>query len=80
MEVRYRNGYYDTKAPDLLHGTPEGKVLEAQIASPQAGEIPVSVSTPYFYDEPGVARVNLACPFLVPPSILRSAKVFSIPT
>jgi hypothetical protein len=60
VEVRYRNGYYDTKAPDLLHGTPEGKVLEAQIASPQAGEIPVSVSTPYFYDEPGVARVNLA--------------------
>jgi hypothetical protein len=34
--------------------------LEARIDSPQAGEIPISVSTPYFYVEPGVARVNLA--------------------
>ena len=59
-EVRYRGGYFDTKSPDLLRGTPEGKVLEARIDSPQAGEIPVSVSTPYFYVEPGVARVNLA--------------------
>jgi hypothetical protein len=60
VEVRYRTGYYDTKSPDVLQGTPEGKVLEARIASPQAGEIPVSVSTPYFYVEPGVARVNMA--------------------
>jgi hypothetical protein len=60
VEVRYRTGYYDTKTPDLLHGTPEGRVMEARIESRQAGEIPVSVSTPYFYVEPGVARVNLA--------------------
>lgn len=60
VEVRYRTGYYDTKSPDLLQGTPEGTALEARITSPQAGEIPVSVSTPYFYVEPGVARVNLA--------------------
>ena len=27
--MRYRNGYYDIKSPDLLKGKPEGKVLEA---------------------------------------------------
>ena len=58
--MRYRTGYYDVKAPDLLKGKPEGKALEARVASPQAGEIPVSLSAPYFYVEPGVARVNLA--------------------
>jgi len=60
VDIRYRTGYYDIKSPDLLRGTPEGNALEARIDSPQAGEIPVSVSTPYFYVEPGVARVNLA--------------------
>ena len=51
--LRYRTGYYDVKSPDLLKGRPEGKVLEERIASMQAGEIPVSVSAPYFYVEPG---------------------------
>lgn len=58
--VRYRNGYYDVKSPDILQGRPEGKVLEARAESNVAGEIPVSLSVPYFYVEPGVARVNLA--------------------
>jgi VWFA-related protein len=58
--LRYRTGYFDVKSPDLLKGKPEGKVLEERAASPQAGEIPVSLSAPYFYVEPGVARVNLA--------------------
>jgi VWFA-related protein len=58
--VRYRTGYFDVKSPDLLKGKPEGKVLEERAASQQAGEIPVSLSAPYFYVEPGVARVNLA--------------------
>jgi VWFA-related protein len=58
--VRYRTGYYDVKSPDLLKGKPEGKALEERAASPLAGEIPVSLSAPYFYVEPGVARVNLA--------------------
>jgi hypothetical protein len=60
MIVRYRTGYFDVKSPDLLKGKPEGKVLEERAASQQAGEIPVSLSVPYFYVEPGVARVNLA--------------------
>ena len=58
--VRYRTGYYDVKSPDLLKGRPEGKVLEERVAGSQAGEIPLSISAPYFYVEPGVARVNLA--------------------
>ena len=58
--LRYRTGYYDVKSPDLLKGKPEGKALEERVASAQAGEIPVSLSAPYFYVEPGVARVNLA--------------------
>ncbi len=70
--VRSRTGYYDTKSPDLLQGTPEGKTLEARINSPQAGEIPISVSTPYFYAEPGVARVSLA--MSVPGSAINFAK------
>jgi VWFA-related protein len=58
--LRYRSGYFDEKSPDLLKGKAEGKVLEERAASHQAGEIPVSLRAPYFYIEPGVARVNLA--------------------
>jgi VWFA-related protein len=60
VTVRFRTGYFDVKSPDLLKGKPEGKALEERAASQQAGEIPVSLSAPYFYTEPGVARVNLA--------------------
>jgi VWFA-related protein len=60
VNVRARNGYFDVKSPDLLFGKPEEKTLEAQAASPQAGDIPVSLTAPYFYVAPGVARVNLA--------------------
>jgi hypothetical protein len=60
VDVRYRTGYFDVKGADLLLGKPEGKALEDRVASQQAGEIPVSLSAPYFYVEPGVARVNLA--------------------
>ena len=58
--VRCRAGYFDVKDADLLKGKPEGKVLEERVASQEAGQIPVSLSAPYFYVEPGVARVNLA--------------------
>jgi len=59
-KIRFRNGYYDMKGPDILAGKPEGKTLEEQVASPQPGEIPVSLNTPYFYTGANVARVNLA--------------------
>jgi VWFA-related protein len=58
--LRYRTGYFDIKGPDMLQGKPEGKALEDRIASAAAGDVPVSLCAPYFYVEPGVARVNLA--------------------
>lgn len=59
-EVRARNGYSDTRSPDLLAGKTEGVALEAKATSFEAGEIPVTLRTPYFYVRPGVARINLA--------------------
>jgi VWFA-related protein len=59
VEVRAREGYTDTKSPNLLAGKPEGRLLESRAASTEAGEIPVSLTTPYFYVRPGVARINL---------------------
>jgi hypothetical protein len=58
-EVRTREGYTDTKSPNLLAGKPEGHALEAWAASSEPGDIPVALTTPYFYVRPGVARVNL---------------------
>jgi VWFA-related protein len=58
-EVRAREGYSDTKSPNLLVGKPEGSVLDAKASSFEAGEIPVTLSLPYFYVKPDVARVNL---------------------
>jgi VWFA-related protein len=60
VEVRARSGYADTRSPDLLAGKNEGVALEAKVTSFEAGEIPVTLSTPYFYIRPGMARVNLA--------------------
>ncbi len=60
VELRARNGYFDVKSKDLLAGKPEGKTLEEQVASAKAGDFPITMSAPYFYSSPGVARVNLA--------------------
>lgn len=57
VNLRYRAGYFAAQSSDLLKGTPEGKALEERLASPAPGEIPLAVSTPYFYVKPGVARV-----------------------
>jgi VWFA-related protein len=59
-EVRARSGYADTKSPDLLAGKTEGVALEAKATNFEAGKIPVTLRTPYFYVRPGVARVSLA--------------------
>ena len=58
--VRARSGYCDVRGSDLLAGKPEGKTLEAMAASPQPGNVNVSLRAPYFYAAPNVARVNLA--------------------
>jgi hypothetical protein len=75
VEIRARNGYFDTKSPDLLAGKPEGKVLEERAANSAPGDFPVAVAAPYFYTSPGVARVNLAVQ--MPSSSIKFDKVKS---
>jgi hypothetical protein len=60
LQVRARNGYYDTKGADALARKPEGKTLEALLASPQAGSVSISAEASYFYAAADQARVNLA--------------------
>ena len=60
LEVRARNGYYDTKGADVLASKPEGKTLEAMLRSPQAGSASMSAEASYFYTAANQARVNLA--------------------
>jgi hypothetical protein len=59
-EVRARSGYAETRSRDILAGKAEGAALEAKVAGFEASEIPVALSTPYFYVKPDIARVNLA--------------------
>lgn len=60
VEVRARDGYFDLKSPDPLRGKPEAKTSEARATGFERGDIPVTLSVPYFYVQPGVALVNLA--------------------
>jgi VWFA-related protein len=60
LEVRARNGYYDTKGLDFLKDKPEGKALEARLESAQPGDAHLSAQASYFYSEANVAHVNLA--------------------
>lgn len=60
FKIRARNGYYDTKGVDALADKPEGKTLEAQLASPQAGAIHMSSEASYFYTGADQAMVNVA--------------------
>jgi VWFA-related protein len=60
LQVRARNGYYDTKGVDALAGKPEAKTLEAQLASPQAGSTHLTAEASYFYQGADQALVNVA--------------------
>ncbi len=60
LEVRARNGYYDTKGVDALAGKPEAKTLEAQLASPEAGSAHLNAEASYFYQGADQALVNVA--------------------
>ena len=57
--VRSRSGYCATKPVDFLAGKPIAQQLEQRAMGSQAGEIPGSVATPFFYTSPETARVNL---------------------
>jgi len=60
ITIRARNGYFDTKSPDVLAGKPEGKLLEERAASSQPGDFPVSLRTVHYFSAANVARINLA--------------------
>ena len=60
LEVRARNGYYDTKGVDALAGKPEAKTLEAQLAGSQPGSAHMSAEASYFYAGADDALVNVA--------------------
>jgi hypothetical protein len=58
--VRARSGYCNVRPVDLLAGKPIEKELESRANGTQAGTVALSMTTPYFYTAPNVARVNLA--------------------
>jgi hypothetical protein len=60
LEVRSRNGYYDTKGGDVLAGKAEGKALEAQLAGSQASGGHMTADASYFYMAANDALVNVA--------------------
>ena len=60
LEVRARNGYYDTKGVDALAGKPEAKTLEAQLAGSQPGSAHMAAEASYFYAGANDALVNVA--------------------
>lgn len=72
LEVRARNGYYDTKGIDFLADKPAGKALEARLQAAQPGDAHLAAQASYFYSEADVARVNLAAS--VPASALNFDK------
>ena len=60
IEVRARNGYYDTRGIDALAGKAEGKTLEAQLAGSQPGSAHMTAEASYFYTAANDALVNVA--------------------
>ncbi len=58
-EIRARDSYVDTRSPDLLATEEEGRQLEALEANIKPGDIPITLTKPYFYVKPDLARVNL---------------------
>ena len=58
--VRARSGYCNVRPVDLLAGKPIEKELEGRANGTQGGNVALSMTTPYFYTGPNVARVNLA--------------------
>jgi len=60
LEVRARNGYYDTKGVDALAGKAEGRALESQLAGAQPGGTHLTAEASYFYTAANDALVNVA--------------------
>jgi VWFA-related protein len=61
--VRFRNGYCNVKAVDVLSGNPVEKDLESRVAGSAPGIPGVSIQAPYFYSANNTARVDVALSF-----------------
>jgi len=57
--VRFRSGYCKVRPQDLLAGSTTEKSLETRASGEMPGNVTASVSVPYFYSAPNVARVHL---------------------
>src|SRR5581483_3778273 len=57
--IRARTGYCSSKPIDLLAGNPVQKQLEALATASKSGTVPTSLTAPFFYTGPNVARVNV---------------------
>jgi VWFA-related protein len=72
-DLRARSSYCNTKATDLLAGKPIEHDLENRVTGDKAGNLAASMQLPFFYSEPGVARLNVAID--VPSDSLKFEKV-----
>ena len=72
-ELRARSSYCNTKATDLLAGKPIEHDLENRVTGDKAGNLAASMQLPFFYSEPGVARLNVAID--VPSDSLKFEKI-----
>jgi VWFA-related protein len=59
-DLRARGSYCNTKATDLLAGKPIERDLENRVTGDKAGNLAASMQLPFFYSEPGVARLDVA--------------------
>ncbi len=72
IEIRSRTGYCSAKPMDVLSGNPAVKTMEAKLTGSQAGPVKGSMTLPFFYTSPNIARVNLAMD--ISPSALKLEK------
>lgn len=72
LTVRARKSYCTTKAPAFLSASQPAGGLEARATGTQAGNMATTIQAPYFYSQPGTARVNLVME--VEPKGIRFAK------
>jgi VWFA-related protein len=72
MEVRARGSYCTSKPVDALSGKPAGAALEARAANGGAGNIVAKMQLPWFYEDPGAAKVDVVMDFV--PSAMKFQK------
>jgi VWFA-related protein len=70
--VRYRTGYCNAKARDVLQQTPVETTLESRISGSAPGTLTGSMETSYFYTSANVARVEVSMD--LPPAAMKFEK------